>query len=186
MRYATAICATALSGLACVFANAPAKADVFDFSFGPDAIGTFTTGAAANDPGYELITGLTFTHLVDPENNFSLPKMTGQNFASGAAFNSPTDAFINHSLGGTFNNIGDFKIVGSGALGIVQGDSFAQFSTALTANINGALFVVPAALEIAQSPTTAIPEVSTWAMMLLGFGGIAYAGFRRSSKARLA
>jgi hypothetical protein len=31
---------------------------VFDFSFGPNALGTFTTGAAAADPGYDLITGV--------------------------------------------------------------------------------------------------------------------------------
>jgi hypothetical protein len=67
MRYATAICAAAPSCLACVFANAPAKADVFESSFGSDAMGTFTTGAAANDPGYELITGLTFDVLVERE-----------------------------------------------------------------------------------------------------------------------
>jgi hypothetical protein len=33
---------------------------------------------------------------------------------------------------------------------------------------------------------SAIPEPSTWAMMLLGFAGLGYAGFRRTSKPRLA
>ena len=47
-------------GLCLVFANAPAKADVFDFNFGPDVSGTFMTGAASSvDPGDELITGLS-------------------------------------------------------------------------------------------------------------------------------
>jgi hypothetical protein len=34
--------------------------------------------------------------------------------------------------------------------------------------------------------SSAIPEPSTWAMMLLGFAGLGYAGFRRTSKPRLA
>ena len=92
MRYATAIC-VGLSCLVGVFAHAPAKADVFDFSFGDDAKGTFTTGAAASDPGYELITGLTFNKLADAEGGFSLPVMTGQSFEQGAAFNPTTGAF---------------------------------------------------------------------------------------------
>lgn len=33
---------------------------------------------------------------------------------------------------------------------------------------------------------SAVPEPSTWAMMLIGFVGLGYASFRRSSKARLA
>jgi hypothetical protein len=41
----------------------PAKAEVFDFSFSKMSYGTFTTGAVGTDPGYELITGLTFALL---------------------------------------------------------------------------------------------------------------------------
>lgn len=33
---------------------------------------------------------------------------------------------------------------------------------------------------------TAVPEPSTWAMMLLGFAGLAYAGYRRTSAPRIA
>jgi hypothetical protein len=32
----------------------------------------------------------------------------------------------------------------------------------------------------APGPVTAVPEPSTWAMLLLGFAGLGYAGFRRS------
>ena len=34
-------------------------------------------------------------------------------------------------------------------------------------------------------PATAVPEPSTWAMLLLGFVGLSYAGFRRSGKRRV-
>ena len=33
---------------------------------------------------------------------------------------------------------------------------------------------------------TTVPEPSTWAMMLLGFVGLGYAGFRRTRKVRVA
>ena len=40
------------------------------------------------------------------------------------------------------------------------------------------------ALEFA--PTTAVPEPATWALMLLGFAGAGFAGFRRAGQARAA
>jgi hypothetical protein len=33
---------------------------------------------------------------------------------------------------------------------------------------------------------TPVPEPSTWALMLIGFAGLGYAGFRRASKTPLA
>ena len=35
-------------------------------------------------------------------------------------------------------------------------------------------------------PTTSVPEPSTWAMMLLGFAGLGFAGYRRTRRASLA
>jgi hypothetical protein len=42
------------------------------------------------------------------------------------------------------------------------------------------------ATSATQAITDPVPEPSTWAMMLLGFGGIGYAGFRRARKASAA
>jgi hypothetical protein len=50
MRYASVIFTALLSCLAGVFANGPANAGVFAFSFGPGATGTFTTDGPAADP----------------------------------------------------------------------------------------------------------------------------------------
>jgi hypothetical protein len=46
-------------------------------------------------------------------------------------------------------------------------------------NINGSPFLVGGPLKITQSPEATVPEASTWAMMPLGFAGLALAGFRR-------
>jgi hypothetical protein len=35
------------------------------------------------------------------------------------------------------------------------------------------------------APTTSVPEPATWAMILIGFAGLAYAGYRRTRKASL-
>jgi hypothetical protein len=111
MPLGSAFFAAVISCLTGVFANASAKADVFDFNFGPDAMGTFTTGPAANDPGYELITGLTFDALsgsTDSGIQFAFNDVVAKDLQPGAAFNPTTGAFINHAAGQTFNNIGFF------------------------------------------------------------------------------
>jgi hypothetical protein len=143
MRYASAVFAAVVFCLAGVFAVAPAKADTFDFSFGAPscvnepttfacALGAFTTGAAAADPGFELITGLTFNLLqgvAAAGNPFSFTNVAGEDFQPGAAFNPTTDAFISHAGGGTTNNIGTFQLPEVKLF--IDGQSFAQLSGGL-------------------------------------------------------
>ena len=50
-----------------------------------------------------------------------------------------------------------------------------------TAEITGIVNVAKLGIGGTVS-TDAIPEPSTWAMMLLGFAGLGYAAFRRSAK----
>jgi hypothetical protein len=46
---------------------------------------------------------------------------------------------------------------------------------------NGDTFQITGSL-IASTPTTDTPEPSTWAMMIIGFVGLGYAGYRRSMR----
>ena len=62
----------------------------------------------------------------------------------------------------------------------VSGESFTysfNFSNA------DAPFNEPSYIRITVSTSSAIPEASTWAMMVLGFAGLGYAGFRTTRKA---
>ncbi|MBV8795418.1 MAG: PEP-CTERM sorting domain-containing protein [Hyphomicrobiales bacterium] len=63
-------------------------------------------------------------------------------------------------------------------------DPFSIVTNALgTVNVGGEI----EALEFEpQSPPSAVPEPSTWAMMLAGFAGLAFLGYRQSIKGRLA
>jgi len=183
MRYSV-LFGVAIVSTAGVFANAPAKAAVFDFSFGPGAFGAFTTGVAApNDPGYDLITGLTFDLLSGADffgKSFSLTDLVGSDFQSGAAFNPTTGAFINHSFSRT---IGDFRASGSGENVTIFALSFSQKASYLSGLLKtDDPFVVDTPLAIRKPTLEAVPEPSTWAMMLLGFVGLGFLGYRQNTK----
>ncbi len=60
-------------------------------------------------------------------------------------------------------------------------DPFVMVDPALTADGD---YVLTMSAGLAPSATTA-PEPATWAMMLIGFAGLGYAGYRRSQRARL-
>jgi hypothetical protein len=190
MRHASMVFGAAVSCLAGVVANGPTKAAVFDFSFGPGVSGTFTTGSASpTDPGYDLITGLTFDLLSGANfvgESFSFSDLVGSGFQSGSAFNPTTGAFINH---GYVHDIGDFTASGSGQTITIFALSFSQKAPYLSGLLKtDDPFVVDTPLIVRKPtvgtpgprPATPIPEPSTWAIMLLGFAGLALAGYRRT------
>jgi hypothetical protein len=143
VRHANAIFAAAVFCLASAFADGSARADVFGFSFGSGVSGTFTTGAAAADPGYQLITGLTFDLLSGVYEDgfpFSFTKVVGTGFKAGASFNPTTDEFTNDSAGGPDDGVGDFIVRDGPVFGSIQAESFMGQSQSLTGrlvNANG-------------------------------------------------
>lgn len=149
-RYASAVCAAAVACLAGVFVIAPAKADTFDFSFGvssggppcsfespPCASGTFTTDGAASDPGFELITGLTFNVLQGETTTgfpFIVTNEVGKNFRAGSGVQS-NNPRVRQPLGRPrVNDIGGFQLEGK-ALGSIEGLSFAEITSGLSGNL---------------------------------------------------
>lgn len=77
-----------LAAAALPTANPSTKAATFDFSFGSGVDGTFTTGAVSpTDPGYHLVTGLTFDLLSGTDlngNPFSFTGLVASTLAPGA------------------------------------------------------------------------------------------------------
>jgi PEP-CTERM motif len=69
---------------------------------------------------------------------------------------------------------GDTMVVGTALIGLPE-----ELITEVTI---GSSFAFPG---VNLSLTTAVPEPSTWAMMILGFAGVGFMAYRRSSKPRL-
>jgi hypothetical protein len=114
---------------------------------------------------------------------FSFTNLAGEDFLPGAAFNPTTDAFIN-SVGDPPNNIGMFQVFDMGVSILeIEGPSFAQSSDSLSGFFatggEPEPFKIEAPLVITRETAAPVPEASTWAMLLLGFGGLGLAVRRR-------
>ena len=129
------------------------------------------------------------TFTLDFDSNTSLYTLTALNFTlAGTTYNTANSGLSNQSptlliLGA---NAGGGVLVVAGAtndfwlffdptllLQSVSGDN-ASYST-------GAGTILSADYRLSQVPGTAVPEPATWAMMLLGLGGIGFAA-RRARK----
>jgi hypothetical protein len=51
---------------------------------------------------------------------------------------------------------------------------------AATGTINPSDFITRSGIQVIASTAGTVPEPSTWALMLLGFAGLGYAGFRQN------
>ena len=114
---------------------------------------------------------LTFTDLTQVFSTQSDPAVGFEDLAVDDILDNFTASFATYAL---TTSIG--PIVGSGS--IDPGSSFAT--------TGGALVLTSVGDATFTASTNAIPEPSSWAMMLIGFAGIGYAGFKRRSTARLA
>ena len=166
---------------------------VYSFSFGSNATGTFTTGAASpGDPGFFLVTALQVNTFVDAtlgQVPVSIDATSSGQFAPGAAYDPTTGAFLNHFGGGTFTNLGDIGNTGQGESpagtingqpAFVLGPSFSSGSTALSiqsSGPNGTLYTANGTLVVTSQ---AVPEPSSLLLFGLGIvGSITWLRYRR-------
>jgi hypothetical protein len=61
-------------------------------------------------------------------------------------------------------------------------NSFFDVFVELTIDTNTPLHASRGPIELTLSPVVAVPERSTWAMMILGFAGVGFMAYRRKSK----
>ncbi|HEY1865320.1 MAG TPA: hypothetical protein VGG77_16895 [Roseiarcus sp.] len=101
------------------------------------------------------------------------------------------------SLGGTVSSTFDFRYQGDLLLGVINGGGEITVNGAVFSGFGddtvidlGSNFGPNIDLTIFGGGTFAfggaVPEVSTWAMVLLGFAGLGYAGYRRAREPRAA
>jgi len=170
---------TALLGLAA----SPASAAVIA-NLGPNP--TSASGAFANDPGAGLFADQYQFQLVGSPQFLTIASATN-NFAA------PSD-FITAFRGSVFQQVG---AVGGGDDILVLGPDFATNNCGLacqgfggSATLNAGLYYLQ--IEGVAGGTAgyggtlsvaAVPEPSTWAMMLLGFAGLGFMAYRRRNTA---
>ena len=90
----------------------------------------------------------------------------------------------NLSLGGLFHTPDDmFVVVGNPSAQAYSGDESAPtFLTGTYPGMNIGTGADATVVISSSGPPSTVPEPSTWAMMLVGFAGLAFAGYRASRK----
>jgi hypothetical protein len=153
-----------------------------------DTIGNIDTGAGFSTikpTSDATLTSLTFTPTDDTLfTDFSFRGQLAPVGDTGVINVAWTDS---NNLSGTLQFTGipgpdtDFN-----RLGIVSNDGETLKSVVITTAAGESFDEFKQVQFSAASIPPSIPEASTWAMMILGFVGLGYASFRRTSKPRLA
>ena len=154
MSIRIALAALALSAVA-AFSAAPALAEVLDFSYTSASNGTASWTQASDPTPYGYYPG-RFTIVPVSDGASSVGTFTEVTFAS---------------------EIGGFLIEVSTS-GIVDHGPIIFTGTVVNPIFSPGVFV----LDSGTLTVTAVPEPSTWAMMLLGFAVLGFVGYRAARK----
>jgi hypothetical protein len=170
--------AGAILGLSALAMPTTGSADVFNFGYTSSSsatfgFGTFTTGSSVSPA---LVTGITGTEVY----NGIADMITGLSSYAGAdnLLFFPNPPFVDYGgisfstvFSGNFNLYYDAGNTHNWVIASVNNPGFAD-------GLNQINFQVTPAVA-------AVPEPSTWAMMILGFLGIGFLSYRRKSGANL-
>ena len=175
MKFAKSIAALMIAALPLGAALEPASAEVFDWSLtgpAPDLGGVPFPGSGTITASSTGATGVwaidTITGIVNGSEITGASTFQGADnklFTNGFAFTSTSGISFETAAGQSVNI---FSFFGQG--------------TPPTGNAYGELTSNPAAFGVGTFTLTAVPESSTWALMLVGFAGLGVAGYRASHK----
>jgi hypothetical protein len=188
--------ALAVAFLASPVATTPASAAIYTGSTtgcfaGPFCAipGAFTTNA--NDPGLTF-DGSTFTNQLGPDLNLGTLALTNVIFDD--PFSTDFLLKVTFTAPGSGNTTFDATLTGS-VIFLVGGTVTIDFGPAQTVSYNGGSFKllvddINLTARNTSDPITghviaAVPEPSTWAMMILGFTGVGFLAYRRRNQVAL-
>jgi hypothetical protein len=180
VKFAKSFAALMIAGLLpLAAASSPASAEVFDWSLtgpSPDLGGVPFPGSGTITATPTGSTGV-----------FAIDTITGMVNGSDITGTSTFDGADNLLFTNGFAFVSTSGISFETAAGqIVNIFSFFGQETSPTGNAYGELTSNPGAFGVGTFTLTAVPEASTWAMMLIGFAGLGIAGYRVAQKPAVA
>jgi len=177
------------------FVETASASITYDLTLGPSAVGTITTDGSTGvlqtanilDFNITLTVGSGTATLLGPLSGANYLQFGTDNQNNSLAFTAtPTSLFFDFAAtGGTpyliFQGNGTYLCF-NGAVGNCSGNA-----GSLAIYAGGELVThINANIEIATVAVAgAVPEPSTWAMMILGFAGVGFMAYRRKSKVAL-
>jgi hypothetical protein len=155
-------------------AYAPASAAVFTYNF---------TGADLIHVGQNVTATVTFatldTSMAVPGDNFPGFEVIG---VTGTVNGSAIVAPVNGSSYGNYFETGPYFLDGTGVTFKTTNGSTFDFFNQSNNNLYRVNFTggpLGDSAFLTATPVTAVPEPSTWAMMILGFCGLGFIAYRR-------
>jgi hypothetical protein len=175
MKFAKSIAALMIAGLPLGAALEPAQAKVFDWSL----TGTTPDLGGVPFPGSGTITasptGSTGVWSIDTISGV----VNGSEITGTSTFQNADNLLFTNGFA-FVSTVGISFVTAAGQS--VNIFSFDGQMTPPTGNAYGELTSNPSAFGVGTFTLTAVPEASTWTLMLIGFAGLSVVGYRVSQK----
>lgn len=148
--------------------------------------GTFTSTGISNNPKSPAGTQYSFSVTQGQSIVFELQDANGQNWFSNAL--GPGD--VGNNKTDNMSHVYSTLFAGgqvNGAGPVIPAGTYIGFEDQIESDVVGKTGELNYTdIQIVMSEVAAVPELSTWAMLMVGFAGLGFIGYRRSRNAPLA